>query len=326
MKTKFIALALTLGLGFAGWKGYAYLVGANNKDTKYYGNVDTRTVALGFRFLGQIKNIEKDEGMSVKKGEKLAELDNSNLLNSLKEVGANIKTAEAELSKLKSGFRVEEIKEANAGVEEAKANLTKLTDNYERQKKLIESNATSQENYQNSRSSFDQAKAQLAKAQATYELRKNGYRKEDIAAQEGKLKSLQAQEEKLKIDIRDSAITSPVDGVILTRFKEQGSVASPGESVFEIAKNDEVWIKAYVDEVNLGKLKPGQKMLIFTDSKKEPYTGQIGFIAPNAEFTPKNIQTEELRADLVYRFRVIVKNPDSALRQGMPVTLKASKE
>ena len=84
MKTKFIALALTIGLGFAGWKGYSFLNGANGKEIKYYGNVDTRTVALGFRFLGQIKNIEKDEGMAVKKGEKLAELDNSNLLNSLK--------------------------------------------------------------------------------------------------------------------------------------------------------------------------------------------------------------------------------------------------
>ena len=119
MKTKFIALALTIGLGFAGWKGYSFLNGTNGKEIKYYGNVDTRTVALGFRFLGQIKNIEKDEGMAVKKGEKLAELDNSNLLNSLKEVGANIETAEAELAKLKSGFRAEEIKEAKAGLEEA---------------------------------------------------------------------------------------------------------------------------------------------------------------------------------------------------------------
>lgn len=326
MKTKLIILVAAVGICIIGWRGYAFLGTSDDKGIKYYGNVETRTVTLGFRFLGQIKSIEKDEGMSVKKGEKLAELDNSNLLNSIQEINENIKTAEAELTKLKSGFRVEEIKEAKAQVEEAKASLAKITDNYERQKKLIESNATSEEIYQNAKASYNQAKAQLNRAEAVYELRKNGYRAEDIASQEGKLKALQAQAEKLKTDLRDYVITSPSDGAVLTRFKEQGSIASPGEGILEIAKNDEVWIKAYVDEINLGKIKPGQKMLIFTDSKKEPYTGSIGYIAPNAEFTPKNIQTEELRADLVYRFRVIVKNPDDSLRQGMPVTLKISKD
>lgn len=326
MKTKVIVALGILGFGLIGWKVYSNFFANRNPEIKYYGNVDTRTVMLGFRFLGEIKSIEKDEGMVVHKGEKLVELVNDNLQNSLQEVNANINVAEAELKKLKSGFRIEEKNEAKAQMLEAQANLNKAKDVYDRQSRLITTHATSEENYTGSESNYKQAQAQLDKAKAVFELRKNGYRIEDIEAQEAKLKSLHAQAEKLKVDIRDSVIVAPVDGVILTRFKEPGAVVNPGENVLEIAKTDEFWIKAYVDETNLGKVKPGEVMLIYTDSRKEPYLGSIGYIAPNAEFTPKNIQTEELRADLVYRFRVIVKNPDNSLRQGMPVTLQAAKE
>ncbi len=326
MKTKIIIALSILGLSLIGWKVYSKFFANRNPEIKYYGNVDTRTVMLGFRFLGEIKNIEKDEGMVVTKGEKLVELVDDNLQNSLQEVNANINVAQAELKKLKSGFRVEEKNEAKAQMLEAQANLSRAKDVYDRQSRLVKTHATSEENYIGSESAYKQAQAQLDKTKAQYELRNNGYRIEDIEAQEAKLKSLQSQAEKLKVDIRDSVIVAPVDGVILSRFKEPGSVVNPGENVLEVAKTDEYWIKAYVDETNLGKVKPGEKMLIYTDSRKEPYSGYVGYIAPNAEFTPKNIQTEELRADLVYRFRVIVKNPDNSLRQGMPVTLQAAKE
>ncbi len=326
MKTKVIIALSILGLSLIGWKVYSKFFANRNPEIKYYGNVDTRTVMLGFRFLGEIKNIEKDEGMVVTKGEKLVELVDDNLQNSLQEVNANINVAQAELKKLKSGFRVEEKNEAKAQMLEAQANLSRAKDVYDRQSRLVKTHATSEENYIGSESAYKQAQAQLDKTKAQYELRNNGYRIEDIEAQEAKLKSLQSQAEKLKVDIRDSVIVAPVDGVILSRFKEPGSVVNPGENVLEVAKTDEYWIKAYVDETNLGKVKPGEKMLIYTDSRKEPYSGYVGYIAPNAEFTPKNIQTEELRADLVYRFRVIVKNPDNSLRQGMPVTLQAAKE
>ena len=122
--------------------------------------------------------------------------------------------------------------------------------------------------------------------------------------------------------LNDSVIKAPVDGVILTRFKEIGAITNAGESILEIAKTDEFWVRAYIDEKNLGNIKPGLKMSIQTDSRSENYEGVIGFISPVAEFTPKNIETQELRADLVYSFRVIVKNPDDKIRQGMPVTLK----
>lgn len=299
-----------------------YIKNSNDVNNKYYGNIDTRTVKVGFRFIGKIENITKDEGENVKKGETLVILDNSSLKKSIKELEANIEASTIELSKLKSGFRDEEIKEAKATFDEATANLNKINDTYTRQKNLYKTKSTSEENFILSELNYKQALATLDKAKAAYELVKNGYRKEDILVQEAKLKALEAQKEKLEVDIKDSNIISPVDGVILNRYKEIGSITTAGESVLEIAKTDEFWVRAYIDENHLGDIKPNLKMLIFTDSRKEPYEGYIGFISPIAEFTPKNIETQELRADLVYSFRVIVKNSDDKLRQGMPVTLQ----
>lgn len=275
-----------------------------------------------FSFLGKIENITKDEGEIVKKDEVLVKLDTASLEKSLEELNEKIFASKLELSKLQTGYRQEEILEAKAAMEEAIENLNKTKDTYNRQTNLFKTKSTSEENFTISQLNYKQALATLDKAKALYELRKNGYRDEDIKIQESNLKSLEIQAEKLKIDLNDSVIKAPVDGVILTRFKEIGAITNAGESILEIAKTDEFWVRAYIDEKNLGNIKPGLKMSIQTDSRSENYEGVIGFISPVAEFTPKNIETQELRADLVYSFRVIVKNPDDKIRQGMPVTLK----
>lgn len=166
----------------------------------------------------------------------------------------------------------------------------------------------------------------MEQALANYTLKKNGTRKEDIQIQEANLQALVANEKIIKKNIADSVLISPIDGVILTRYKEPGATASANESVLEIAKNDELWVRAYVDEQHLGEIVQGEKMFIYTDSREKAYEGYVGFISPVAEFTPKNIETQALRSDLVYRFRVIVQNPDKKIRQGMPVTLKPQKD
>lgn len=326
MKTKVLLFVVILALGVLGWKIYQAYATTDDSAPTYYGNIDTRTVTLGFRFLGEIKSVLTDEGMSVKRGEKLAELLNAPMRYSLQEVEANIDLAKADLQKLRSGFRVEEVQEAKAQLAEAKAALARAEDSYKRSEQLIRTKSTSEERFIQNKWAYKQALAQMQKARAAYTLKQNGYRPEDIRAQEARVAALRAKAEQLKVDLNDTTIYAPVDGVILSRFKEPGAIATPGESVFEIAREDEFWVRAYVDEPLLGSVRPGQKMMIYTDSRAEPYKGHVGFIAPNAEFTPKNIQTEELRADLVYRFRVIIEHPDDAIRQGMPVTLKAAVE
>lgn len=121
--------------------------------------------------------------------------------------------------------------------------------------------------------------------------------------------------------LRDAEILAPNDGIILTRVREPGSVVAPGEPVYTLALDNPVWIRTYVDEPRLGSVHPGQKALVTTDSGGS-YQGRIGFISPQAEFTPKTVETSQLRTDLVYRLRVIVDAPDNGLRQGMPVTVR----
>ncbi|MCT7908720.1 efflux RND transporter periplasmic adaptor subunit [Arcobacter lacus] len=322
MKKKLTIALIILLISFISYKIYSNIFLKNENNLTFYGNIDTRTVNVGFRFLGKIENITKDEGEIVKKDEILVKLDTASLEKSLEELNEKIFASKLELSKLQTGYRQEEILEAKAVMEEAIENLNKTKDTYNRQANLFKTKSTSEENFTISQLNYKQALATLDKAKALYELRKNGYRNEDIKIQESNLKSLEIQVEKLKIDLNDSIIKAPVDGVILTRFKEIGAITNAGESILEIAKTDEFWVRAYIDEKNLGNIKPGLKMSIQTDSRSENYEGVIGFISPVAEFTPKNIETQELRADLVYSFRVIVKNPDDKIRQGMPVTLK----
>lgn len=322
MKKKLTIALFILLISFISYKIYSNIFLKNENNLTFYGNIDTRTVNVGFRFLGKIENITKDEGEIVKKDEVLVKLDTASLEKSLEELNEKIFASKLELSKLQTGYRQEEILEAKAAMEEAIENLNKTKDTYNRQTNLFKTKSTSEENFTISQLNYKQALATLDKAKALYELRKNGYRDEDIKIQESNLKSLEIQAEKLKIDLNDSVIKAPVDGVILTRFKEIGAITNAGESILEIAKTDEFWVRAYIDEKNLGNIKPGLRMSIQTDSRSENYEGVIGFISPVAEFTPKNIETQELRADLVYSFRVIVKNPDDKIRQGMPVTLK----
>ena len=319
MKKKLTIALIILLISFISYKIYSNIFLKNENNLTFYGNIDTRTVNVGFRFLGKIENITKDEGEIVKKDEVLVKLDTASLEKSLEELNEKIFASKLELSKLQTGYRQEEILEAKAAMEEAIENLNKTKDTYNRQTNLFKTKSTSEENFTISQLNYKQALATLDKAKALYELRKNGYRDEDIKIQESNLKSLEIQAEKLKIDLNDSVIKAPVDGVILTRFKEIGAITNAGESILEIAKTDEFWVRAYIDEKNLGNIKPGLKMSIQTDSRSENYEGVIGFISPVAEFTPKN---NELRADLVYSFKVIVKNPDDKIRQGMPVTLK----
>ncbi len=325
MKKKIIITLAILIFVLISWKIYNEFFINKENQTKYYGNIDKRTVKLGFRFTGKIEDIKKDEGQNVSKDEILVTLEKQNLKEQLKELEAKLESSNFELQKLKTGFRKEEISQAKANFEEAKMSLAKTTDTYTRQKELYKTKSVSEQSFILSELSYKQSLATLEKAKANYELLKNGYRIEDVQIQESNIKVLEAQIEKLKVDLKDTIITSPINGTILSRYKEIGSITNPSETVLEIAKSDELWVRAYIDEKKLGDIKTGLEILVFSDSRKEPYNGYISFISPIAEFTPKNIETQELRADLVYSFRVIIKDFDDKLKQGMPVTLEVAK-
>jgi len=129
--------------------------------------------------------------------------------------------------------------------------------------------------------------------------------------------------EAARTDFRDTRIYAPCDGVVMTRILEPGAIVSPTQVVYSVAKSKPVWVRAYVPEKELGRIKYGMHAFVYNDSRPDnPYDGWIGFISPVAEFTPKEVETATLRTDLVYRIRVYIFDVDEYLRQGMPVTLK----
>ena len=180
-----------------------------------------------------------------------------------------------------------------------------------------------------------ETEASLANAEKTFHRRaslvKNGsvavsdY--DDAMAQRDELKArldtAKAQLSQSQTSLKDSVLTTPSAGTVLTRVREPGAIVGAGDVVYTISLDNPVWVRTYVDEPNLGRIYPGQKVMVTTDSGRQ-YEGQIGFISPRAEFTPKTVETAALRTDLVYRLRVIVDAPDQGLRQGMPVTIKVA--
>jgi len=290
---------------------------------KLYGNVDIREVSLGFRVQGRLKTLKLDEGAKVESGQLLALLDSEPLELQLAQAEAGVAAAEAKLKELNNGFRIEEIDQAKAKVAVAEAQLGLAKLDYDRQKQLDDNEVGTRQLLDASRTAYEVARSGLNAAQAKLALLEAGVRTELIEQAQAAFKAKQAQVAQLELSIADCELKSPSKGTIRSRIQEAGAVLPAGAPVFVLALDEQPWVRAYVSESNLGRIEPGMQVKIFTDSRPgEPYQGHVGFISPTAEFTPKSVQTEKLRTDLVYRFRVIVEDADSKLRQGMPVTLQ----
>ncbi|ALB54307.1 secretion protein HlyD [Cronobacter universalis] len=303
----------------AGWRWYA----ARYTPLTLYGNVDIRTVNLSFRVGGRLASLAVDEGDAVRAGQPLGELDPAPLQNALRQAQANVAAARAKYELTVAGFRDEEIAQAAAAVRQAQAAYDYAQNFYQRQQGLWRTKVISANDLENARSARDQAQAQLKSAQDKLSQYRAGNRPQEIAQAQASLEQAQAQLAQAQLDAEDARLVSPSDGTILTRAVEPGSMLNAGSTVFTLSLTRPVWVRAYIDEANLGLATPGREILIYTDGRPDrPYHGKIGFVSPTAEFTPKTVETEDLRTDLVYRLRIIVNDADDALRQGMPVTLR----
>jgi HlyD family secretion protein len=185
-----------------------------------------------------------------------------------------------------------------AEMAEAQAKLSNAEKIYQRKTGLIKTGAVSQQGLDDALSARDEAQAMVAVAQANVD--------------------------KAQTRLEDASILAPNNGTVLTRVRENGAIVAAGAVVYTLALDNPVWVRTYVDESSLGLIYPGQTAIVITDSKGH-YKGKVGFISPQAEFTPKNVETNQLRTDLVYRLRVIIDQADNGLRQGMPVTVKLRK-
>ncbi|MGB2538115.1 secretion protein HlyD [Hafnia paralvei] len=311
-----VIVALALG-------GFYYYRSHEDRGLTLYGNVDIRTVNLGFRVGGRLASLDVDEGDTVTRGMLLGKLDDAPFVNSLNEAKANVAAAQAQLDLLLAGYRTEEIAQARAAVAQQQASFSYADSYLKRQQGLWASKATSANDLEDAKTARNQALANLQAAKDKLSQYETGNRPQEIEQAQASLAQAQAAADQAELNLKDTQLIAPSDGTILTRAVEPGTMLASGSTVFSVSLTRPVWIRAYVSEENLSKAIPGTEIQIYTDGRpNKPYHGKIGFVSPTAEFTPKSVETPELRTDLVYRLRVIVTDADDSLRQGMPVTLR----
>lgn len=288
-----------------------------------YGNIDIREVQLTVNASEHIAQIFVQEGDRVKKGQLLANLNTDLLEARLAETEALLLEQQQTVDKLKAGSREHEIAKVKAEYAAAKSQATTAQDTAKRLQKLLPNKLASEDDVETAQAKADAAIAQADAMAHALALAVEGPRQEDIAIAEAQLKAKQASVMIAKQHLQDASLYSPADGVIRNRILEPGDMATPQSTILTLAMIDPVWVRAYVPETDLGKIAIGFKAQIFSDSFPDKfYQGWIGYLSPTAEFTPKNVQTPELRARLVYSLRVYACNPQDELRLGMPVTVK----
>ena len=293
-----------------------------------YGTVDVREVALAFRLPGRLATLAVEEGDEVAPGAAIAALDDETFLEDLAVAEARVAVARAHLARLESGSRPQEIEQVRAQVTEAEARVVAARQELERKTRLLEPGASSQREVEAARERHDAAVARWGAAREALDQARAGFRTEDVAAGRAEVQLAEAELERARTALADTLLSAPAAGTVTTRVREPGSLLGAGSPVALLTLHDPLVVRAYVSEPDLGSVAPGTAVEIHTDSSSQTFTGRVGFVSPRAEFTPKSVETADLRTDLVYRVRIVV-DQDSAgqhetLRQGMPVTVKVS--
>jgi HlyD family secretion protein len=288
-----------------------------------YGDVDIREVQPAFNDAGHIMTILVQEGASVKRGELLATLDDTRYDAALAQAKAQMRNQQQALAKLLAGSRPEEIAQAKATMDALQVTYLNDEANYRRYARLTATNAASIQQRDDAKAAFDAARQQYEAVQQAYILAVKGPRVEDIAAARAAWQASVAAVAFAQREFDDTKLYAPSDGVVEDRILEPGDMASPSAPVFTIALPSPLWVRAYVPESDLGHVRLGMAATVGTDSYPgRVYHGWIGYLSPIAEFTPKTVETPELRTALVYQARVYVCDGRDELRLGMPATVQ----
>lgn len=319
----FLLIVLAVAAGGLAYVRYWESDEDSTKNLVLYGNVEIRQVDLAFNVDGRISEMSVEEGGTVSEGQVLARLDEARYRAALNVAAATIESQKAVVARLEAGSRPQEIEKARADVRAAEAVWNTAVATLKRQRKLAVDRFASQQALDNARAAEREARGKLDALKQALALAIEGARVEDIAEARANLSAARAERALAQSHLDDTVLYAPDDGVILTRIQEPGAVILANTPIYTLALSDPVWVRAYISEPDLGRVFPGMKAQIVTDTAPDKvYDGWVGFISPTAEFTPKTVQTTEIRTNLVYRLRVYAKNPDRSLRQGMPVTVR----
>lgn len=299
-------------------------------DMEYSGTIEATTSNLAFQVSGHVAAVPAEEGRAVKKGQTLAELDSAEFMARLDQAQANLDKALKSKEQLEDLLRIYEdtlpgdVKRAQANVSIAKNTMLDAQRNSERYEELFRRGVVSEKERDTVMLNSENAQAKLSEAEAALrQTRGNLTRidatRKDIESAQAQINLSRAALSQARIQLGYTRLIAPYSGIVTSRNVEPGEVVSPGREVITLSDLSEVDLKIFVDETDIGKVKPGRKVKVVVDSfPGKFYTGYVSYISPQAEFTPKIIQTKKERVKLVYLVKVAIPNPRLELKSGMP--------
>ncbi len=325
MKKPIVMTALLAAVAVVCWYGWQHWRPQGRDAGVFYGNIDVRQVSLAFEGSGRVAQVGVEEGDRVQPGQVLAVLDTRTLALQADQAAAQLRAQEENLRRLKNGARPAEIAQARSRLAAARADAQRARREQARLERIAtaSSGAVSVQDVDRARSAARVAQAAVKERQDALALVQEGARREEIDAADAQVAAARAQLALLRHQLGQGDLRAPVAAVVRSRLLEPGDMASPQRPVLALVVTSPKWARIYVDESSLGQVKPGQVAQLSVDSMPgRTLAGKIGYISSVAEFTPKSVQTEVLRTSLVYEVRVLVDDPDEALRLGQPVTVR----
>lgn len=310
-----IVLAVVAGtIAFLRFRG-----GDADATVRISGNIEVTDVDVSFRIPGRVQERLVGEGMLVTRGQVVARLDIEDLEREVRLKEAERRAADATLRELLAGSRSQEIDAARATVARAQAEAVRLGLDFKRASALYSREVIAAREFEAAKAADEVARARLAEAREALLLVEEGPRKETIEQARARLDQAREALQLAKVRLSYGTIVSPLPGVVLSENVEAGDYVAPGTPVVTVGDLSNVWLRAYIEETDLGRVKVGQAVEVTTDTYPDKrYSGRVSFIAPQAEFTPKNVQTQKERVKLVYRIKVDIPNPEMELKPGMP--------
>lgn len=304
----------------------ASLSGCNSDDSSglsLSGTVEARETTLSFQVNGRIERLLVDEGEQVEQGQEVAVLVPDDYVLAVKRASAEVDAAEATLAALQAGSRKQEIKVAEATLQQARAEQRYADEEVQRVRSLIAKNLASKEQRDQAQLKLDVAKSAVRRAQQQLQLLKEGPRQEDIDKAKAQLDALRSALQTAERQQHYTHLLSPVSGSITLRQAEAGEMVGAGQPVFKVAQLTRPWVRAYINETDLARVHLGQAAKVTVDGLPgKTFEGKLSFISPKAEFTPKSVETRDLRVDLVYRVKIELEDPERILKLGMPADVK----
>jgi HlyD family secretion protein len=286
---------------------------------QFSGNIEAHESVVGFKVPGRIVTLPIEEGQWVEQGALLAQLDSDDYRQQVVMDEANVGVQRKQLDLGLAGTRRQELEVAEQALIDAKADLAQKQLDFKRADTLYRDQVGSQQARDQADTNLKRAQATVERAQQQYDQALEGTRKEQLAVTRAQLTQAEQKLRLSRINLDYATLRAPKAGVILVRQAELGEVVAANTPVVTLGDLDHVWLRAYVPETELGRVRWGQTAVVRTDTYPgKAYQGRVSFISDKAEFTPKSVQTFKERVTLVYRIKIDVENPNHELKPGMP--------